>query len=159
MKKNIKVLHVIVSLGNGGAERQLIEILKHNRNHGVLLLSEADVYKETLDKLKIKYWEMGAKNKLLILFKILFFRKVIRNYKPDIVQSWMYNACLFSVFCKLINLYDKPLIWNIRCSNMVTQHYSFSLKLIIYACVFLSKYAEKIIIIFHRIYSSNAYKN
>ena len=53
MKKNIKVLHVIVSLGNGGAERQLMEILKHNRNHGVLLLSEADVYKETLDKLKI----------------------------------------------------------------------------------------------------------
>ena len=128
MKKNIKVLHVIVSLGNGGAERQLIEMLKHNKDHGVLLLSSADVYKETLDKLKIKYWQMGVKNKLLIFFKILFFRKVIRNYKPDIVQSWMYNACLFSAFCKLINLYDKPLIWNIRCSNMVTQQYYFSLK-------------------------------
>ena len=145
MNKNIKVLHVIVSLGNGGAERQLIEILKHNRNHGVLLLSEADVYKETLDKLKIKYWEMGVKNKLLIFFKILFFRKVIRIYKPDIIQSWMYNASLFSVLCKLINLYNKPLIWNIRCSNMVTEHYSLSLKFTIYACVFLSKYVEKII--------------
>ncbi len=145
MKQNIKVLHVIASLGNGGAERQLIEILKHNRNHGVLLLSAADVYKETLDKLKIQYWEMGVKNKLLIFFKIFFFRKVIRNYKPDIVQSWMYNACLFSVFCKLINLYDRPLIWNIRCSNMVTEHYSFSLKFIIYGCVFLSKNVDKII--------------
>ena len=154
MRKNIKVLHVIVSLGNGGAERQLMEILKHNRNHGVLLLSEADVYKETLDKLKIKYWEMRVKNKLLIFFKILFFRKVIRNYKPDIVQSWMYNACLFSVFCKLINLYDKPLIWNIRCSNMVTKHYSLSLKFIIYACVFLSKYVEKII---YNSYAGQAY--
>ena len=75
MKKNIKVLHVIASLGNGGAERQLIEILKHNRNHGVLLLSEADVYKETLDKLKIKYWEMGVKNKLLIFLKYFFLEK------------------------------------------------------------------------------------
>ncbi len=145
MKKKIKVLHVIARLGNGGAERQLIEILKHNRHHGVLLLSVADVYKETLDKLKIKYWEMGIKNKLLIFFKILFFKKVIKNYKPDIVQSWMYNACLFSVFCKLINIYDKPLIWNIRCSNMVTKHYSFSLKFIIYGCIFLSKNADKII--------------
>ena len=72
MKQKIKVLHIIASLGNGGAERQLIEILKYNRNHGVLLLSTADVYKETLDKLKIKYWEMGVKNKLLIFFKILF---------------------------------------------------------------------------------------
>ncbi len=73
MKNNIKVLHIIASLGNGGAERQLVEILKHNRNHGVLLLNEADVYKETLDKLNIKYWEMGAKNKLLIFLKVLFF--------------------------------------------------------------------------------------
>ena len=72
----------------------LIEILKHNRNHGVLLLSEADVYKETLDKLKIKYWEMGAKNKLLIFLKIFFFRKVIRNYKPDIFNL----GCIMLVF-------------------------------------------------------------
>ena len=73
MKKNIKVLHVIASLGNGGAERQLIEILKYNRNHGVLLLTEVDVYKETLDQLNIKYWEMRTKNKFLIFLKILFF--------------------------------------------------------------------------------------
>ena len=31
MKKKIKVLHFIVGLGNGGAERQLIELLKYNR--------------------------------------------------------------------------------------------------------------------------------
>ena len=127
MKKNRKVLHVIASLGNGGAERQLIEILKYNRNHGVLLLTEADVYKETLDELNIKYWEMGIKNKLLIFLKILFFRKVIKVFKPDIIQSWMYNACLFSVFCKLIKLYNKPLIWNIRCSNMVSEYYSIEI--------------------------------
>ena len=66
MKKKERVLHVIASLGNGGAERQLIEILKYNRSHGVLLLTEADVYKETLDKLNIRYWEMRARNKLLI---------------------------------------------------------------------------------------------
>ena len=139
MKKNIKVLHVIASLGNGGAERQLIEILKHNRNHGVLLLSDADIYKEILDKLNIIYWEMGVKNKLLIFFKILFFRNVIKSYKPDIIQSWMYNACLFSVLCKLIKLYDKPLIWNIRCSNMISKYYSISLRFVIYACIILSK--------------------
>ena len=55
MKKNIKVLHVIASLGNGGAERQLVELLKFNRNHGVLLLFKADVYKVTLDKLNLLF--------------------------------------------------------------------------------------------------------
>ncbi len=154
MKKNIKVLHVIASLGNGGAERQLVEILKYNRNHGVLLLTEADVYKETLDKLNIKYWEMRSKNKLLIFLKVFFFRNVIKIYKPDMIQSWMYNACLFSVFCKLVKVFDKPLIWNIRCSNMVSEHYSVSLKLVIYACIVLSKYVEKII---YNSYAGQAY--
>ena len=153
MKKNIRVLHVIASLGNGGAERQLVEILKYNRSHGVLLFSEADVYKDTLEKLNIKYWEMGVKNKFLIFFKIFFFRYVIRNYKPDIIQSWMYNACFFSLFCKLIKLYDKPLIWNIRCSNMISEYYSMSLRLTIYTCAVLSKNVEKII------YNSYAGKN
>ena len=154
MKKKVKVLHIIASLGNGGAERQLIEILKHNRDHGVLLLSKADVYKETLDKFNIQYWEMEVKNKILIFLKIFFFRNVIKNFKPDIIQSWMYNACLFSVLCKLIKLYNKPLIWNIRCSNMVSEYYSYSLRLIIYACIILSKYAEKII---YNSYAGQAY--
>ena len=37
---------------------------------------------------------------------------------------------------------------------MVTEHYSFSLKLIIYACIFLSKNAEKII---YNSYAGKAY--
>ena len=60
MKKKIKVLHVIASLGNGGAERQLVEVLKYNKCHSVLLLTKAEVYKKTLDQLKIKYWDLGA---------------------------------------------------------------------------------------------------
>ena len=154
MKKNIKVLHVIASLGNGGAERQLVEMLKYNKNHSVLLLSQADVYKETLDKLNIKYWEMGVKSKLLIFFKIFFLRKVIKDYKPDIIQSWMYNACFFCVYCKLLKLYNKPLIWNIRCSNMVSDYYPLSLRLVIHACIFLSKNVDKII---YNSYAGKAY--
>ena len=145
MKKKIKVLHVIASLGNGGAERQLIELLKYNRNHSVLLLTDSDMYKDTLDELGIKYWEMKVKNKLLVFSKIFFFRSIINEYKPDIIQSWMYNACLFAAICKLIKLFNKPLIWNIRCSEMVTKYYSISLKLIIYACLAFSKNIERIV--------------
>lgn len=145
MKQNIKVLHVIVSLGNGGAERQLVELLRYNKHHGVVLLNNADVYRNTLDVLKIKYWEMQLQNKFLIFTKIFFFKKIINEFKPDIVQSWMYNACLFSLICRIFKLYNKPLIWNIRCSNMITKHYSFLLKVIIYVCALFSKKVEKIV--------------
>ena len=33
MKKYKKVIHVIADLGNGGAERQLVELLKLNPSH------------------------------------------------------------------------------------------------------------------------------
>ena len=65
MKKNIKILHVIASLGNGGAERQLVELLRHNKHHGVLLLYKAGFYKKILDDLDISYWELGIKTKFL----------------------------------------------------------------------------------------------
>ncbi len=145
MKKNIKVLHVIAGLGNGGAERQLIELVKNNQGHGVVLLSDAGVYKETLENFDIKYWELGVQSKLLVFNKIFIFKNIIYKFEPDIIQAWMYNACFFSSICKVIKLYSKPLIWSIRCSDMVTKHYSSSLKFIILFCKVLSKIADKII--------------
>ena len=53
MRKKIKVLHLIASLENGGAERQLIELLKKNKHHGVVLFKNASVYKNTLNMLNI----------------------------------------------------------------------------------------------------------
>ena len=145
MSNNKKVLHIIASLGNGGAERQLIELLKYNKSHAVLLLSDAGVYKKTLNSCNIKYWELEVKNKFIIFFKFFAFIKVIKLFKPDIIQSWMYNACLFSTFCKVLSFNKTPIIWCIRCSNMITNHYSYILKLSILCCKYFSKKADKII--------------
>ncbi|MAJ24215.1 MAG: hypothetical protein CMP36_01750 [Rickettsiales bacterium] len=145
MKNNIKVLHVIASLGNGGAERQLVELLKHNRNHGVVLFTDADVYKDSLNSMGIKYWEFNVKGKLLVFNKIFMFKRILQEFKPDIIQAWMYNACLFSAVCKFCSIYKLPLIWCIRCSDMITKYYSTSLKLVILSCRIFSKTADKII--------------
>ena len=145
MKKKIKVLHVIATLDNGGAERQLIELLKKNKNHGVILLKDAGIYKSTLDKLNIKYWELAVKSKFLIFFKIRIFAKVIKEFKPNIIQAWMYNACFFSIICRVIRIYNVPLIWSIRCSDMTTKYYPATLKFLIAGCRLLSKKVDKII--------------
>ena len=137
MKKKIKVLHLIASLENGGAERQLIELLKENKNHGVVLFKNTSVYKNTLNELNIKHWELGVKSKLLVFLKILTVSKIIKEFQPNIVQAWMYNACFFSVVCKILNIYRIPLIWCIRCSDMTTKYYTISLKFLIIGCKFL----------------------
>ena len=48
MGNDIKVLHIISSLGQGGAERQLIEIVKMNHNHEVCQLLSGGIYEKEL---------------------------------------------------------------------------------------------------------------
>ena len=145
MKKKIKVLHLIASLENGGAERQLIQLLKKNRNHGVVLFKNASVYKNTLKILNIRYWELGVKSKILVFLKILTISKIIKEFQPNIVQAWMYNACFFAVLCKIFNIYKIPLIWCIRCSDMTTKYYNISLKFLLIGCKILSGEVDKIV--------------
>ncbi len=145
MKKKIKVLHFIVGLGNGGAERQLIELLKYNRNHGVVLFTNAGVYKNTLKEFNIRVWEINIRKKYLIFFKGFYLKKIIKEFKPDIIQSWMYNTCLILSIFKKLKFYNIPLIWSIRCSDMNTKDYPFFLKLNIFFCKILSNIPKKII--------------
>ena len=42
--KNIKVLHIISSLEQGGAERQLVELVKRNNNHAICQLFGKNIF-------------------------------------------------------------------------------------------------------------------
>ena len=44
MSNDKKVMHIIADLGNGGAERQLVELLKLNPTHKLLVLKNTGVY-------------------------------------------------------------------------------------------------------------------
>ena len=44
--KNIKVLHIISSLGMGGAERQLLELTQENNNHGICQLIQRESWSD-----------------------------------------------------------------------------------------------------------------
>ena len=52
MTSNIKVLHIISSLGQGGAERQLVEILKEEKSHFVCQLLPNNFYTKELSTKK-----------------------------------------------------------------------------------------------------------
>ena len=48
--KNIKVLHIISSLGMGGAERQLLELTQDNNNHGICQLMQRESWSDNFLK-------------------------------------------------------------------------------------------------------------
>ncbi|PPR27422.1 MAG: hypothetical protein CFH34_00251 [Alphaproteobacteria bacterium MarineAlpha9_Bin4] len=150
MKNTSKVVHVIADLGNGGAERQLIELLKYNPSHGLLILKNAGVYKKELQDYKINYLELNINNPLFIIFNLFKIRNAIKFFDALIIQCWMYNACFIITFIKLVTQIPHSIVWGIRCSDMNLSYYSTSLKLIFKLCRLLSFKANAII------YNSNA---
>jgi len=157
LNKEIKVLHIISSLGQGGAERQLVELVKHNKNHAICQLIPGGIYEEELKKNKIIIFDLKLKKSIFDLFGLYRLYKIIKYYKPDIINTWMYHSCLLEVVLRKITFNSLPLIWGLRCSNMQTSYYSKTLKLVINGCKNFSKTPN--IIIHNSVVGMNFHKN
>ena len=132
MRKYKQVIHIIADLGNGGAERQLVELLKLNPNHKLLILKNAGIYKEYLDKLNVNYTELNCKNPFAVFLYFNKLSKIIKSSKAIIMHAWMYHACLLVSLLKILYNIKVKIVWGIRCSNMKLMYYSSRLKLIIF---------------------------
>ena len=146
MSKSTKVLHIISSLGQGGAERQLLELLSENHNHAICMLINDNYYAENLKKNNILVYQLGMKSRTFNIRALFRLNKIIKEYKPDIIHAWMYHSILIEILSRKISFRCKvPLIWGIRCSNMKTSFYGKQLKIVIWACKIFSKSANLII--------------
>ena len=153
-KEKKVVLHMVAALENGGAERQLIELLKINTHHILFTFTTTGIYQETLEKYNIKYYELNLNNSSLVFLKLFSIIKIVRTNKIDIIQGWMYNACLIASIIKKLFKTKQPLIWAIRCSDMNVKYYSIRLRIIIYLCKIISKKCDLII---YNSFSGKAY--
>ena len=122
----VKVLHIISSLGEGGAQKILKEVCLSNKelSHSVICFKTGR-YQEILNSKKIKVYFLDIKKKpigsLYKLFIILNF-----GLKPNIIQTWMYHADLLGSFIKLFWLKkEKHLFWNVRNGTLKKGSSSF----------------------------------
>ena len=130
MKKNRKVIHIIADLGNGGAERQLVELLKSNPSHGLIILKNAGIYRKDLDKFKVSYKELNVKTYFEAVICSYKISKIIKKANCKIGHAWMYNSCLLITLVKLLFYARLKVIWSIRCSNMNLKFYSVFLLIV-----------------------------
>ena len=145
MKKYQKVIHIIADLGNGGAERQLVELVKLNPNHKLLVLGSASIYRRELEQFNISYSELNIKSSFEALFAFHKIRKIIKSSNAKIIHAWMYNTCLLATLLKTFYNMKLKIVWGIRCSNMQLKYYSWILKFTIYFCKKISFKANYII--------------
>ena len=142
----MKVVHIITGLGDGGAEHTLFKVCKYDikNEHIVISLTGSGKYFSLLNKLNIQVYSFNIK--FLLIYKFFFLIKILRNLKPDVVQTWLVHAdFLGGIAARLAGI--KNIIWNIRYSNFEIGKAKLMTILIIKILAKLSFYIPRLIII------------
>lgn len=119
MRYQLKIVFIITGLNQGGAEAMLFKLLNglNKRKFECLVVSMSDmgVYGGKITALGIPVFCLKMNSARFSFIGFCSFLKIIYNYKPDIIQGWMYHGNLFAIFLKLTAPKTK-VIFNIRCS-------------------------------------------
>jgi glycosyltransferase involved in cell wall biosynthesis len=92
----IRILHVIPTLGRGGAERQLVSLVTNATagEHIVCYLREPSDFAEELRSKGHVVVCLNAAGGAKWLTGAARLRKLIKLYQPDIVQTWLLDASI-----------------------------------------------------------------
>ena len=113
----MKIVHIITSLGDGGAENSLYKICKydHFNKHIVVSLKGSGKYFSLLNNLGIKVYCLNIN--FFSIFKFFHLIKLLQSVKPDVVQTWLVHGDFIGgISARLAGI--KNIIWNIRYSNI-----------------------------------------
>src|ERR1700752_4032234 len=92
----IKVLHIIPTLGRGGAERQLLNLGCNTRSaeleHVVCYLHPPGDFGEKLQQTGLTVICLNLPNRWPFLFAPFRLIPKLKDLKPDIIQTWLYEA-------------------------------------------------------------------
>ncbi|MEE9140264.1 MAG: glycosyltransferase [Alphaproteobacteria bacterium] len=150
-KRETRVLHVITDLQTGGAERMLTSLMTASWPAGadfrVVSLTPGGEFRSGLEEAGLWVRDLGLRRGLPNPIALWRLVRTIRDYKPDIVQSWMYHADLVAALGLLLSGRRRKtrLFWGVRCSNMDTGRYSWTLRFVIDACARMSHIPDAII--------------
>lgn len=116
--KNKPILHIIVGLGDGGAEATLNKIILNDKKykHVVISLTNYGRYGISLEENGIPVYCLNFKKNSLNFIGIFNVLKIFFKIKPKLVQSWMYHADFVTTFIKFFSP-NTNIIWCIRNST------------------------------------------
>lgn len=142
----MRILCVISGMQNGGAERVMSTLVnyfsKNNKVRLVILKSEKSDYPISED-VEVIAGNIKHKN---IIKSVLFVKKQIETYKPDIVLSFMTKNNIVSLIARSISSYKVPVVISERANPHNTKGLISFLRKITYplanGCVFQTKWAK-----------------
>ena len=121
MTPSLRVAHVITGLGLGGAETMLYQMLANleQESHPSLVISLGDggYFAERIRRLDIPVKTLNLQPAFPNPLKIRQLRDWLRDFQPDLVQTWMYHADLIGgLAARLAG--QTPVVWGIHNSTL-----------------------------------------
>ena len=127
----VKVLHLVTSLGGGGAERQLLNLCQDPDlavNYKVVSLMEGGDLLPAFQETGKYIGHLGMTPGRPSLRSFQRLCSLLKSQQPDVLQTWLYHADLFG-FLAGKKMKVPRLYWNIRCSDMDLRRYGLSTKI------------------------------
>jgi glycosyltransferase involved in cell wall biosynthesis len=147
----VKILYVITGLGTGGGERMLYNLLsKLNRDRFspiVVSLIDRGTWGDRIEALEIPVHTLGMKQGVSTLVAFLQLTQLVRKFKPDLIQGWMYHGNLASQLTSFFSSESIPILWNIQNSVYALSHEKKLTAAIIKLGALLSNSPKKVIFV------------
>lgn len=118
----IRILHIIIGLDVGGAEMVLMRMVKAHlgnpaRRNVVVSLTDMGELGSQLKSMGVEVHALGMRSVFGIPMVLWRLIQLIRQYRPAIVQTWMYHADLLGGLAA--HIAGNPcVIWGIRTTDI-----------------------------------------
>jgi glycosyltransferase involved in cell wall biosynthesis len=145
----MRILHIITTVGTGGAERMLLNVIARETSsgvrHGVVALRRGGALAEPLRAAGAEVWNCDLREGDLSWRAGLVLSKLLSAFQPDIVQGWMYHGNLAACLVKAQGRSGPPLIWGIHHSIDDLNNEKRLTRALIRLGIYLSRWPSRII--------------
>ena len=145
----IRILFLLNSLHQGGAERQLVTLLhgldRRRFRSTVVTYYQGGAWEETVSQMPgVDLHCLGLRNRFDLAGMVLGLSRIIRKTRPDILYGILGDACTLALIHGRV-LGSRKVIWGLRATNMDFSQYSLSSGWIYRLNAYLSKWVDRII--------------
>ena len=139
----MRVLNIITGMENGGAESMLLKLVSNVDRSKVeplvISLTGRGVMAKNFEAVGVSVFTCNFKRGGLDLIAFYRLLLLIRELRPNVVQTWLYHADLLGgLAARLLNV--KHVVWNIRNSNLDKRLVKKSTLLVVKICAALSSW-------------------
>lgn len=138
----IRIMHLTTGLDVGGAEMMLYKLVtglpRSRFDTKVVSLLPPGAIADRIERAGIATSSLGMRRGVPNPIAILRLARNIRDWRPDILQTWMYHADLLGAATGWTRPH-LPLIWNVRHNQLDARNHKLTTLLTVRLCAALSR--------------------